>query len=92
MGFLIGLLKFILGLATGAAIGVAIAILLAPQSGEELRIKIDRRIEEGKQARAEAEAATRLAMEQEFRRMVNDESALRSAPTNGTASTSARQP
>jgi gas vesicle protein len=84
MGFLIKLLKFALGLAVGAALGALIAILLAPQSGEEFKLKINQRIEEGKLARAEAEAATRVAMEQEFRRMVDDESALRSAPTNGT--------
>jgi gas vesicle protein len=84
MGFLIKLLKFALGLAVGAALGALVAILLTPQSGEEFKLKINQRIEEGKQARAEAEAATRVAMEQEFRRMVNDENALRSAPTNGT--------
>lgn len=84
MGLLTGLFKFALGGALGVAVGAGVAMLLAPQSGEELKAKIDKRIEDGKQARSEAEAATRSAMEQEFRRMVNDENALRSSPTNGS--------
>jgi gas vesicle protein len=90
MGFLTGLFKFALGGVVGAAVGAGVAMLLAPQSGEELKAKIDQRIEAGKQARDEAEAATRAAMEQEFRRMVNDENALRAAPTNGTARTASQ--
>jgi gas vesicle protein len=90
MGFLKGLLKFILGVSIGAAIGIGIAMLFAPQSGEDLKAKINQRIEDGKRARDEAEAATRVAMEEEFRRMVNDETALRSTATNGPAATSAQ--
>lgn len=88
MGLITGLFKFALGGIVGAAIGAGVAALLAPQSGEELKAKINQRIEDGKQARAEAEAATRAAMEQEFRRMVGDENALRSSPSNGTATRS----
>ncbi|TVR69358.1 MAG: hypothetical protein EA415_14455 [Sphaerobacteraceae bacterium] len=90
MGFLTGLFKFALGGAIGAAVGAGVAMLLTPQSGEELKAKIDQRMEEGRQARAEAEAATRAAMEQEFRRMVNDENALRASPSNGTATTTSQ--
>lgn len=88
MGFLTGLLKFVAGGAVGAAIGAGVAAFLAPQSGEELKAKINQRIEEGKLARAEAEAATRSAMEQEFRKMVGDDTALRSSPTNGATTRS----
>lgn len=88
MGFLTGLLKFTLGGVVGAAIGAGAAALLAPQSGDELKAKINQRIEESKQARAEAEEATRAAMEQEFRKLVNDENALRSAPSNGATASS----
>jgi gas vesicle protein len=86
MGFLTGLFKFALGGAIGAAVGAGIAAMVAPQSGEELKAKINQRIEDAKLARSEAEAATRAAMEQEFRKMVNDENAFRSRPPNGVAS------
>ncbi len=91
MGFLTGVLKFAIGGAIGAAVGAGVAMLLAPQSGEELKAKINDRIEESKKARDEAEAATRSAMEQEFRRMVNDENAFRSTPSNGTGAQTTSQ-
>ncbi len=90
MGFLTGLFKFALGGAVGAAIGAGAAMLLTPKSGEELKATINQRIEESKQARAEAEEATRKAMEQEFRKMVNDENALRGTPSNGNATNTAQ--
>jgi gas vesicle protein len=91
MGFLTGVFKFALGGLLGAAVGAGVAVLIAPQSGEELKAKINERIAAGKQARAEAEAATRAAMEQEFRRKVNDENAFRSTPPNGTSASSTTQ-
>jgi gas vesicle protein len=86
MGLITGLLKFAAGGAVGAVIGAGVAAMFAPQSGEELQATIRERIEAGKRAQAEAEIETRRALEAEFRRKVNDETAFRGTTPNGTRS------
>ncbi len=57
------LFRFILGAGVGLAVGAAIAIVAAPQSGEELRRKLDARRREA----AEAAKSAMSARERELR-------------------------
>jgi gas vesicle protein len=77
MGFLTGLLKFTAGSILGAVVGAGVASLLAPQSGDELKSKIEQRIAAAKLARDEAERLAEEELKAEFRRMVDDDTAFR---------------
>lgn len=76
MGFLKGLAKFVGGGLLGAAIGAAVAGLFAPSSGPELQRHVHERIEEGKQARVDAQTRTERALRERFRQKVHDPNAL----------------
>jgi len=70
------LLYFIIGAAVGAAAGALVASMLAPQNGDDLKIKIRERIDEGRKARDQAEIETTEAMKQRFRNKVGDPDAM----------------
>ena len=76
MGFAQRTLRFGSGLVFGAAIGTALSVLLAPQSGEELKAEITDRIEEAKRAGEEAELLETERLKRLFREAVHDPSAL----------------
>jgi gas vesicle protein len=68
---------FIFGGLLGAGVGAAVAMLAAPQSGEELRGEIDRRVDRAKIAGLEAQARTEEDLIRRFRAEINDPTALR---------------
>jgi colicin import membrane protein len=76
MGFARRTLRFGSGLIFGAAIGTAISVLLAPQSGEELKAELADRTEEAKRAGEEAELLETERLKRLFRVAVHDESAF----------------
>ena len=76
MGFAQRTLRFGSGLVFGAAIGTAISVLLAPQTGEELKAAIADRIEEAKRAGEEAELVETERLKRLYRDAVRDQSAL----------------
>jgi gas vesicle protein len=59
--------SFLVGLLSGAVVGAAIAILLAPQSGQEMqeqmRARVQGLIEEGKRAAASRRAELEAQLE-----------------------------
>lgn len=74
---LLGSLAFFLcGALIGAVAGALVASMLTPQSGEQLKVHIRERIDEGRQARARAEVETAEAMKQRFRNKTGDPDAL----------------
>jgi gas vesicle protein len=77
MRLLGSLLNFLLGALVGALIGAAITALLTPQSGHEFKVLIRQRIDEGRAARARAEAETAAELTELFRQKVNNPNALR---------------
>lgn len=70
------LLFFLFGAVVGALIGALIATMLTPQSGEELKLHIRERIDQGRQAREKAEAEELEKLKQHFRGKVGDPDAL----------------
>jgi gas vesicle protein len=62
------LLDFLFGLSAGALVGAAVAMLLAPESGEktrdEIQLRIDQVIEEGKRAATERRAELESQLDQ----------------------------
>lgn len=76
MGFARRTLRFGSGLIFGAAIGTAVSVLLAPQTGEELKAEITDRVEEAKRAGEEAELVETERLKRLFRQAVRNESAL----------------
>lgn len=81
MGMLRRLGAFIGGGLLGAGVGSAIAILAAPQSGDDLKKGIERRVGLVKMAGVEAQAQTEEDMIRSFRAQVNDTEALRDDET-----------
>lgn len=81
MGSLGRLGAFIGGGILGAGVGAAIAVLTAPQSGDELREDVARRVDLVKMAGVEAQARTEEEMIRHFRAQVGDQSALRDDET-----------
>jgi gas vesicle protein len=76
MGFARRTLKFGGGLVLGAAVGTAISVLLAPQSGPELKAELSDRAETARRAGAEAELLEQERLRQLFRTAVNSPLAL----------------
>jgi gas vesicle protein len=76
MRLLGSLLFFIFGAVAGAIIGMVIASMLTPQSGDELKVRIRERIDEGRRARAQAEVEEAERLTRYFRRKVGDPDAL----------------
>jgi gas vesicle protein len=76
MRLLGSLLNFLLGALIGALVGALITGLLAPQSGEEFKVRVRERIDEGRAERARVEAETAAAMTERFRQKVKNPSAL----------------
>ena len=70
------LLRFASGGLFGTAVGTAVAVLLAPQSGEELRGKISDRLRQAKLAGTEAKSIKEAALINKFREDVDDPEAL----------------
>ncbi|MDQ2651586.1 MAG: hypothetical protein M3Z20_00965 [Chloroflexota bacterium] len=81
MGILGRLGAFVGGGLLGAGIGAAIAVLNAPQSGDDLRKGVERRVGLVKMAGVEAQARTEEEMIRHFRAQVNDPGALRDDET-----------
>lgn len=67
---------FLLGAVAGAAIGALVTSIVTPQSGEEFKTHVRGRIDDGRKARATAEAEEAEAMKQRFRNKVGDPDAL----------------
>lgn len=61
------LFSFVLGFLLGALVGVALAVLLAPSSGEEIRqqiqLRADQVVQEGRRAAAERRAELESQLE-----------------------------
>jgi len=62
------LFSFLLGFLLGASVGIAIALLLAPEAGEQTRqqvqVRMDQIIAEGKRAAAERRTELESQLEQ----------------------------
>ena len=82
MGMLGRLGAFIGGGILGAGVGAMIAVLNAPQSGDNLRKDVARRVDLVKMAGVEAQARTEEEMIRHFRAQVNDPNALRDDETH----------
>lgn len=80
MGFVRRTARFGGGLVLGAAVGTAVSVLLAPQSGPELQGAARDRLEEAQRAGDEAELLETERLKREFRRAVNDPTALTGHP------------
>ncbi len=70
------LLFFLFGATLGALVGALIAMMLAPESGQQLRVRIRERIDEGRAARDLVEVETAEILRQKFRNKVGDPDAL----------------
>lgn len=81
MGMLGRLGAFIGGGLLGAGVGAAIAVLNAPQSGDNLRKDVARRVDLVKMAGVEAQTRTEEELIRHFRAQVNDPDALRDDET-----------
>jgi gas vesicle protein len=61
------LFNFVLGFVLGTLVGVALAVLLAPDSGDEIRqqiqLRADQVVQEGKRAAAERKAELESQLE-----------------------------
>src|SRR3954447_9923262 len=77
MGLFQRAFKFTAGGLTGAAVGATVAVLLAPESGQDLQRSIRERIRAAKIAGAEAKAAKEAELVRKFRVEVSDPAALR---------------
>lgn len=70
-------MSFGLGGLIGAGVGAAAGLLLAPSSGDEFRGQVRQRVDDAKEAGAEAEAATQRELVARFQLTVDDPTALR---------------
>ncbi|HEY8448476.1 MAG TPA: YtxH domain-containing protein [Thermomicrobiales bacterium] len=77
MGAAKRLATFIGGGLAGAAAGALAGLLFAPQSGDELREKVDERLRQARLAGTTAQAAKEEELIRKFRAEVNDPDALR---------------
>jgi gas vesicle protein len=73
--------SFILGGLLGAGIGAAVAAIVAPQSGDEFRRNVERRVDQVKVAGLEAQVRTEEELIRRFRAETGDPSALRDEET-----------
>lgn len=76
MGIIKRAIKFTVGGITGAVVGAAAAILLAPESGQELQHSLRQRLRSSKLAGAVAKADRKQELIRKFRNEVNDDTAL----------------
>jgi gas vesicle protein len=81
MGVLGRIGAFLGGGLLGAGIGAVIATLVAPQSGDDLRREVDRRVDQVKVAGLEAQVRTEEELIRKFRAETGDPSALRDDET-----------
>jgi gas vesicle protein len=72
---------FITGGLLGAGVGAAVATLVAPQSGDQFRRDVERRVDQVKVAGLEAQARTEEELIRRFRAETGDPSALRDEET-----------
>lgn len=63
------LIRFIVGFFVGLVASIAVTLLIAPESGDSLRARIQAWIADKKQVMNEAAAAKRAEMEQELARL-----------------------
>lgn len=70
---------FLGGGLLGAGIGAAIAMLTAPQSGDQFRRDVERRVDQVRVAGLEAQARTEEELIRRFRTETGDPAALRDA-------------
>ena len=73
--------SFLAGGLFGAAVGAAAAMLIAPQSGTQLRRDIEQRLDQAKVAGLEAQRSTEEELIRRFRAETNDPDALRDEET-----------
>jgi gas vesicle protein len=73
--------SFLAGGLFGAAVGAAAALLIAPQSGNQLRREIEQRFDQAKVAGLEAQTRTEEELIRRFRAETNDPGALRDEET-----------
>jgi gas vesicle protein len=73
--------SFLAGGLFGAAVGTAAAMLMAPQSGTQLRREIEQRLDRAKVAGLEAQKSTEEELIRRFRAETNDPDALRDEET-----------
>jgi gas vesicle protein len=78
MGAAKRLAKFLEGGMIGAAAGAVVGLLLAPQSGRQLRASLEDRLRRARLAGVTAQAAKEEELIHKFRAEVNDPDALRS--------------
>lgn len=81
MGMLGRLGAFIAGGLLGAGVGAVVGTLTAPQSGDEFRRDLERRVDQVKVAGLEAQARTEEELIRRFRAETGDPSALRDEET-----------
>ena len=81
MGMLGRIGAFLAGGALGAGVGAAIAMLTAPQSGDQFRSGVERRVDQVKMAGLEAQAQTEEELIRRFRAETGDPAALRDEST-----------
>ena len=77
MGFVGRAFKFALGGVAGAAVGATVALLLAPESGQDLQRNLRDRIRRAKIEGIEAQVARESELIRKYRAGVNDPEALR---------------
>lgn len=73
---------FIFGGLVGAGVGAAIATLVAPQSGDQFRQDVERKVDRAKIAGLEAQARTEEELIRRFRAETGDPEALRDEETH----------
>lgn len=81
MGVLGRIGAFIAGGAIGAGVGAVIGVLNAPQSGDEFRESVDRKIDQARLAGLEAQVRTEEELIRRFREDTGDATALRDTET-----------
>lgn len=79
--------SFVAGGALGAGVGAAIAFLTAPQSGDQFRQDVERRVDQVKMAGIEAQARTEEELIRRFRDETGDAGALRDEATQARIET-----
>jgi gas vesicle protein len=77
MGFVGRVFKFALGGVAGAAVGATAALLLAPESGQDLQRDLRDRIRRAKIEGIKAQVARETELIRKYRAEVNDPDALR---------------
>lgn len=81
MSFIGRIGSFLVGGLFGAAVGTAAAMLMAPQSGTQLRRDVEQRLDQARVAGLEAQRSTEEELIRRFRAETNDPNALRDEET-----------